>query len=254
MSASNAVLSNGEHRQKLLGRRAAFDPADYPLAAIVRRRTLSAPPVSSQRSWRTGAILNQGLITCPLADTEHPFCREQGFCVGMGIRGFLSADPMRTSVGPSGLDFYHAAQDLDEWPGIDYSGTSVRGGMKVLQKQGRVLTYAVPATPSEAANWLLKHGTLVAGIDWTDSMFYPDRNGFIAPSGDIIGGHCLLVSLIDSRSRFPDEWIYGGPNSWGRGWNPLLNGRWRMRGRDFHKLIWEQWGELFAAEEVRPVR
>lgn len=31
---------------------------------------------------------------------------------------------------------YHRAQEVDEWPGIDYDGTSVRAGLDVLRKEG----------------------------------------------------------------------------------------------------------------------
>jgi hypothetical protein len=31
---------------------------------------------------------------------------------------------------------YHEAQRIDEWPGEDYDGTSVRAGMDVLRTEG----------------------------------------------------------------------------------------------------------------------
>lgn len=250
MTADNAVLqlSNGEDLTKLLGRRPAPDKRDFPLRAAVPRGTDEVP---SRRSWRTGPILNQMLVECPQRHTTHPACDERGFCVGAGARNFLSAEPLRTSGGPSMLDLYHLAQTMDEWDGENYAGTSVRGGMKALQRLGHIETYSRPANPTEFQTWLATKGTIIIGIDWSESMFHPDAKGFIEPGSFWLGlGHCLTVSTVDLRQGYGHDAIYGGPNSWGRHWG--WNGRWRMRGKHLHDLLFgSHYGEAFAATELR---
>ena len=250
MSLDNAVTRlNGEDLTKLLGRIAAHDPADYPLRSALRRGITTFP---TRKAWRTGPILNQGLVVCPQKDTTHLFCREHGFCGGAGGEGWLRAEPRRTGIGPGMLDIYHLAQTMDEWPGEAYAGTSVRAVMKVMQRLGYLETYSAPANPMEVRAGLTLVSTMLIGIDWTEQMFFPDAKGFITPGGWLAGGHCVLVNLIDASAKSVDDWIYGGPNSWGRGWG--WRGRWRMRGKHFHELLFNRWGEAFFATEVRPAR
>lgn len=252
MSAFNAVdqiKASGEGLQRLLGRRPAADSRDYHMRSALGVGPAAPAAMPVRRSWRTGPILNQGLVECPLQNTTHPYCKEHGFCVGAGTKQFLMSEPLRTMTGPQLLDIYHTAQLLDEWPGEDYSGTSVRAGMKTLQKLGHIVSYAAPQTPAELEQWLSTRGCAVIGIDWTEEMFTPDAKGFITPGSTVIGGHCLCVSMIDRSGSQP---IYGGPNSWGRGWG--LQGRWRMTAASLYKLLFQQGGECFMAEEVRVAR
>jgi len=57
----------------------------------------------------------------------------EGACVAFGISRCMSL-LNRRRYAP--WEFYRRAQQIDEWPGEDYSGTSVRAGMDVARLEG----------------------------------------------------------------------------------------------------------------------
>jgi hypothetical protein len=57
----------------------------------------------------------------------------EGACVGFGISRLASQLNRKLY---DGFWLYHEAQRVDEWPGEDYDGTSVRAGLDILRKRG----------------------------------------------------------------------------------------------------------------------
>jgi hypothetical protein len=57
----------------------------------------------------------------------------EGACVGFGVSRLTSQLNRKTY---DGFWLYHEAQKIDEWPGEDYDGTSVRAGLDILRKRG----------------------------------------------------------------------------------------------------------------------
>jgi hypothetical protein len=57
----------------------------------------------------------------------------EGACVGFGVSRLTSQLNRKTY---DGFWLYHEAQKVDEWPGEDYDGTSVRAGLDILRKRG----------------------------------------------------------------------------------------------------------------------
>src|SRR5215217_2541716 len=108
-----------------LGRLASVDERDkaFPLRALL-------PARASTRVWRywntQGWRGDQG---------------ETSQCVGYAWTHWLHAGPT-TQPKPAPIvrpqDVYMGAQRVDEWPGEDYEGTSVRAGAKALQARGFV--------------------------------------------------------------------------------------------------------------------
>jgi hypothetical protein len=98
---------------KGLGRRHAPDARDT--RHLMRRVVGDVPAyvLPSFRYYRTAQTLDQG-----------PFPH----CVGYSWRQWLSSAPLMTKTGPSAVEIYRQAQQVDEWPGEMYDGTSVRGG------------------------------------------------------------------------------------------------------------------------------
>lgn len=107
----------------------------------------------------------------------------EGACVG------FSVSRMATWLNRKRYDapwLYHKAQKVDEWPGEDYDGTSVRAGLNVLKNDGhRVSRAGVSASPAmeegiSAYRWLndandvirlLGHdyGTKHGAVPWSNS-------------------------------------------------------------------------------------
>jgi hypothetical protein len=176
-----------------------------------------------------------------------------GTCVGHGWKHDLMCAPGRAikpDVDPTALTVYYEACDNDEWAANDNHdldfGTSVRGGAIALQKRGLLTNYYWATDLATAIEYVLTQGPVVIGINWYDSMFYPDSSDTIRVGGSIAGGHCLLVQGANSQSGHVRL-----VNSWGPSWGN--NGRVWLPFEDLERLIRED-GEVCAATEPRRQR
>lgn len=194
--------------------------ANYPI------RTLALdPPVS--REWEVGVWLDQG---------------NEGSCVGFGFGHELNAEPQVVSCFfDCAHSIYKDAQRVDEWPGEDYEGTSVLAGAKVVTSRGFYTEYRWAETEDDMARAVAHVGPVVIGVDWYDGMFDPDENGFLNLTGNIAGGHCILVYALNVEEGYYKVW-----NSWGPNWGDM--GTAKIRCSDMARLI------LAQGEVCLPVR
>jgi len=194
------------------------------MAAVIQ----PAAPRPAYRYFRSGPVLYQGNTPS---------------CVGHAWAGFLMAAPIM-SKGVDPFDIYYGAQDNDEWEGNAYEGSSVRGGAKYLQAQGRLSRYVWAWDAETIADFILSgQGTVVMGTNWTYPMFDPDTKGFIHPTGPIAGGHAWLLTGYNRTFG-----LFRMQNSWGKSWGQ--KGRAWITGEDLQTLIrWD--GEAAAAVEIK---
>ncbi len=212
-----------------MGRIAAPDARDarFRLATVTPK--LAA---ASTRYWRTGPVLDQG-----------PFPH----CVGFSWAQFIASAPMMTKLPrysyPS--DLYRSAQDMDEWEGNAYDGTSVRGGVKALQSQGRIAEYLWSTDADEVRRYVLSRGSVVMGTNWYSQMFTPEaHDGYLVPEGAWVGGHAWLVVGFSSKRQ-----SFRLLNSWGLKWGH--GGRAWIRMRHMHQLLSEPGAECCSALELK---
>lgn len=184
--------------------RVAQDDADEIAPEESLERALEereAPPVEAvtAKMWRAGPVLNQG---------------NEGACVGFGCRHFVNGEPVMTdpASGMSAQDIYKRAQQIDPWPGEDYSGTSVDAGLRVLVEQGYIASVGWTKDYDSMARWLSSENGLVVGWDWFEGMHRPDSNGYIWATGRQTGGHCVWVHGILANGDMELQ------NSWGPAW------------------------------------
>jgi len=184
-----------------------------------------------------------------------------GTCVGHGWKAFLVSAPIIQSdadEAPTPFEIYDSALPIDEWPENDHDtgrqfGTSVRAGAKALSTMGYVGEYRWVYDVNGAADWLggmdaegrFVGGPLVIGVNWYDSMFNTDLDGFLRISADssVAGGHCVCLLGWNEKRGF----AYG-INSWGSGWG--RRGRFNMPGEVLQRLLAED-GEACSATEIR---
>ena len=154
---------------------------------------------------------------------------------------------------PGPFDIYNAAQLIDEWPGVDYLGTSVRAGIKVLNKQGYISSYRWAFDGATAVNHILNVGPVVTGTDWMEGLMSVDKKGFVYPKGRMIGGHSVIFVGCNTLEKCPDgnSGSVTFLNSWGTSWGS--KGRAKLSIQAFDQLIRAN-GEAAAVFEVyKPV-
>jgi Papain family cysteine protease len=176
-------------------------------------------------TWSTTHVLDQG---------------SEGACVGFGCSCELIARPAVEQGISNNFArlIYFEAQKKDPWPGGAYpgaspvyEGSSVLAGMQVLKEAGYIGEYRWAFDIHDLYLAVGYKGPAVIGVDWYEGMFSPDANGYIHPTGQIKGGHCVCIvgvkivrdkfGVIDMlRSYFTIQ------NSWGTDWG--MNGLCRI--------------------------
>lgn len=207
------TLKGGQATEDIrLDRVQQFDEAsrNFPI-----RETIGTQVERKRRFWNPGTVLDQG---------------REGACVGFAWSAELSASPQRVRgiSDQTALAVYRRAQFLDEWPGEQYSGTSVLAGAKAVTEQGFIGEYRWAFGIDDVIDTLVQFGPLVIGIDWYDGMYQttPGVKGRKSPllrkTGTKVGGHALLAVGYTPRARVDgmsgvQEVVYLR-NSWGPDW------------------------------------
>lgn len=189
-----------------LGRLPQYDPrnTEYPIRTLI-------PPTYAPRSytWRCAPYLNQGNV---------------GACVGFAIAHEIAARPVEipTVVNDLGFRIYHDAQQLDEWPGDAYEGTSVLAGIKAGKALGYYEEYRWAFTLEDVVLTLGYKGPVVLGVNWYTGMMTADGAGMIHVSGQVEGGHAILAKGVNIKTemiRLHNSW----GTWWGRGGDALIS-------------------------------
>lgn len=187
--------------ERVLDRLPSFDERsrNFPI------RTLVADKAPRSYSWSVPNILDQG---------------QQGACVGFGWAHELAARPISVPgiTNEIARGIYYEAQKADEWPGEDYSGTSVLAGAKIITARGYQSGYRWCFGLNDLILAVGYTGPVVMGTYWYEGMFEPDANGFIHPTGNIMGGHCWDVTRVAIQLPTRPVGYFTMVNSWGSDW------------------------------------
>lgn len=158
-----------------------------------------------------------------------------GHCVGFGSKHLLLCRPItNVALALTGSDVYHRAQELDEWAGEAYQGTSARAGMKVLQEKGFISNYVWTNREDVVKTWIRTIGPVGVSFNWREQMFWPKyADGWtLRLGGPVVGGHFLVADGYDAATD-----RYRLLNSWGM-WG--TNGRAYLRAADMRTLLAER--------------
>jgi hypothetical protein len=192
----------------------------------------------------------------------------EGACVGHGVTGELTAEPVPVKLTaanlPSGTPtnaqelafwLYRTAQRDDEWPGENYSGTSVNAGMRVARTLGLLGGWRWAETYEDFRDALVHVGPVVLAIPWYSGM-YAAPGGLLRVSGQQVGWHCLLAT-----GWHPSLSVDGSPrtekfrllNSWGTSWGSY-GSAWIDRADLYDRLIAPNGGEMVLPLDRRLAR
>lgn len=199
------------------------DNRDHQLGAHIER--LPAPLVKGSKVWANRLVLDQG---------------SEGACVGFSrVQSINSAPHTHHYDNAFAFALYRLAQKLDEWPGEDYEGTSVRVGAKAAQRRGLISAYAFTESVRELATRILNKGPVVIGINWRTGPDNPNfrNNYYIRPmDSELRGGHAICVDGVRWNDDKHD--YFRLINSWGRDWS--FHGRCRVTREDMEAWLGEQ--------------
>ncbi len=216
--------------EKGLGRIYSPDDRDlnYPLSALLPQKATNI----TRRMWRSSTYWgDQGSASQ---------------CVAYAWVHWIHHAPL-TFPGKNPVinqtELYKEAQKIDEWPGENYDGTSVRAGAKLLQDRGFISSYHWGMSTAELYAAVLNIGPVVVGSNWLSGMDTPDSNGFIKAIGWPRGGHAYLICGIDMKKKYVRI-----KNSWGKNWG--IGGYAYISFDDIEYLLGRQ-GEICLAIESR---
>jgi len=171
----------------------------------------------------------------------------EGACVGFSWTNELMARPNVVKLpdpNAFGRLLYHSAQTLDVWPGENYEGTSVLAGAKAAQKAGYIGEYRWAFGVDDVVDALCANGPVVVGIPWLDGMYDTRSSGLVDVSGDVVGGHAILLTGYHPGIRLWGEgWrnrfeVVKWRNSWGSSYG--RNGDGYIRVEDLARLLADQ--------------
>ncbi len=223
-----------------LGRVVAIDfrDAKFPFKAKLEEAKASDSATLRYKHYSTAKALDQG-------NTSQ--------CVAYTGEQLLLSAPVKNLMFKTPADLYHECQLVDEWPGEDYDGTSVRALFKVLREKNYISEYSWGESLEDVINYLFNIGPVAFGTNWYNSQFYPDaKTGFVSVKGasGIAGGHAYLAKGVNLGKKCPDGSLGAIRfiNSWGLGWGD--KGMFWMSFADCARLISEN-GEVAAGKELK---
>lgn len=144
----------------------------------------------------------------------------EGACVGFTAAHDQSAwpVPVKNITTEVARWFYKEAQKVDPWEGEAYEGTSVLAVMQVLQRIGALKEFRWAGAGSgdvlmDVILGIRNEGPGLAGLSWYSNCMNVDKDGYIHPTGDIVGGHAILIRGVSIAKRY-----FLLSNSWNLGW------------------------------------
>ena len=201
------------------------DPRDFPLAKLLVHLERGA---AATRHWPDSEpVLDQGAT---------------GHCVGFGCAQWGNTLPVNDRFrDPDGHALYYESLAAGGQPKGE-NGSEVRWGLKALAKRGRIASYHRAASYAEALAWVrsAQGGSVILGINWYSGFDCPTKSGLVHLSGQVRGGHCLLMPGATSSYAYL-------LNSWGPSW--AKNGVCHVRHASLAQLVDNDGGEAWVAIE-----
>lgn len=193
-----------------LDRLVQFDPRsrNFPIRQLVSEKK------PRSYTWRCRSWLDQG---------------REGACVGYSCNHEINGRPSEHDIDIA-MRIYKEAQKIDPWEGENYSGTSVLAGVKIMQSLGYITEYRWAFGEADLRLSVGYAGPAIVGINWYEGMRNPDRNGYIHPTGEWLGGHAILCIAVSLKRG-----AYRLHNSWGKDWGE--NGECWISFEDMDKLL-----------------
>lgn len=185
------------------------------------RQQLRAPAPLVDRTWPHGPILDQGTAP-PLTQHDASACTGHAAVNAANVLELAHLGTHHAEVDQllgheDAMRVYDRAQELDDWPGESYPGTSILAAMKAGQELGLWGGYLWAFGTKDVAQALLQVGPVVIGIPWLSGMNTPGPDGIVTVGGEDLGGHALCLHAIAMKVAGRAGPWFGALQSWGPG-------------------------------------
>lgn len=185
--------------------------------------------------WRVSQLLSPLMDRAPRSYTWNTYLsntnqRRYGACVGFTLLKEWASKPQVITglTNEDGFQIYFDIQDIDGYPGSErgganpaVAGTSVHAAADLSKRRGVWTNYLWARTAGELRTAVCYAGPVVIGVDWRTGSMDTDSDGYIHPTGQIEGGHAVLVYRYNKPGRF-----YEIDNHWTEEWG--INGKARI--------------------------
>lgn len=227
-------------------------------------RRLDFLPHKDPRSRNYAAVDNLGPDqTIPRTKTWYLKQRldqgNEGACVLFSLGHELACRPVAVSKiteSPESAAWlkrrYHDAQRIDAWEGGSYEGadpfyegTGLVAGGKILTDIGLFAEYRWAFGEEDLYLSIGHLGPAVIGVNWYEGMHHPDSKGRLQITGNVAGGHAILVRGVSVKHQ-----MYRLTNSWGRGYG--VNGEVFLSRADMARLLAENGECLIPVHRRNP--
>lgn len=176
-----------------------------------------------------------------------------GTCVGHAGKHWMLCEPVvqtQPQDNPTAFDLYNGACDNDGISGNDNHdpnyGTTTNGLMKYLRSLGLISGWAWARSIDDILDWIDLKGPHFVGANWHRDMYYPDSEGFVHPTGDVVGGHEWIVRAF---FQHPTRGLtLRCRNSWGSGWG--IDGEFNITAVDLTQIVFGESGDAAGALEI----
>lgn len=210
-------------RRGRFGRHVWHDPRnrDYPAVGDVQAGALvgADAPIQTHTWWREGCFDQRG---------EN--------CTIEAASGLLYSSPFRTHLTPrhlvdvdtedKRLALYEASKDYDPWPGRDYDGTSSDAPLKLFRAKGWIAEWRWCFGVDDVLRTVSNVSPVTIGVNWLAGMEKLDEHGFVHATGEVVGGHEIVVEGLNATHEYV---------TLVQSWGPPC--RWRLSFADLDALL-----------------
>lgn len=232
------VLEDGSTKLVSTGRLYRADPRDrlHELDEVRLRGIRRVQLPARARPWGIGPILDQG------STSE---------CTIYSFAQFLQSAPWIHTLLWQAAAFTARYQKAQTHDGISgpHDGSTERAVLTDAKADGLITEYLHVTEEAIAQEYLKTRGTLLFGTDWFESMFTPDKHGYVEPQhGPTDMGHEYLMRWYygPRHKLYPDSYEF--VNSWSDGYGD--KGKFRMKA-DAVRYLWLQLnGDLMSPIEA----
>lgn len=211
------ILEGGGDNMRKFGRLVQFDERSrkFPIRALIADNI-----VPRSYTWSCNFWLDQGQTPA---------------CTGFSVAHEAAARPVivPNMTNKIAQEVYRRAQQLDEWEGEDYEGSSVIAAIKAGKERGWYKEYRWAFSEEDLFISVGHHGPAVLGINWYEGMGNTGADGFVQVSGEVLGGHAILCNGVNVKKN-----RYHLHNSWGISWG--INGGCFVTRADMKRLLREE--------------